>query len=93
MWTLRGGPGEDRPGGYSCGTAWGGGGPGDDVPQTFQETFPSCLQLYGQAIGMIPDVPYPEARWTRYFKSDNEAPCLICAEVKSKRTMCSLRRD
>lgn len=43
---------------------------------------------WNRTFGVVSDKPLPEARWQRYFEMDPRAPCNICMDVKSKRTIC-----
>lgn len=43
---------------------------------------------WNKTTGYVSESPLSEMEWQRFFKIDPNAPCLVCWEVKSKRSIC-----
>lgn len=58
-------------------------------PHQIDDDKMAAVFVWNHTIGFVPDIPYSIHRWTRYFNSNVDAPCLICMESGKDRTMCS----
>jgi hypothetical protein len=59
------------------------------APNKIDDDKMAAVFIWDQTVGVVPDIPYPIQRWTRYFNANIDAPCLVCMESGKKRTMCS----
>lgn len=48
----------------------------------------AAIFIWNKMFGIVSDEPLPVSRWTRYFSMDKDGPCIVCLEVKKRRTIC-----